>query len=109
MTRKRGETPIERTDLAWQRTGLGLLAVAGLLGYRAVASEHVMLLIAAGLSGLLGLGVLGGLAPLRAQQVQRRSAAGEGLSAPREVAAVTAAVLLVSLAAAVAVVAVPAP
>ena len=33
----RGAAP-ERTDLAWQRTGLGILAVAGLLGHRALGS-----------------------------------------------------------------------
>jgi putative membrane protein len=108
MTAPRAESPIQRTELSWQRTGLGLLAVGGLLGHRAVVHASAALLVTAGLSALVGLGVLGVLAPLRPRQVQRRSAADEDLSAPREIAAITAAVVLVTVAAAVAVLAVPA-
>jgi len=42
-----GETdvsPAERTDLAWQRTGLGLVSVGGLLGARALKSGAPALL-----------------------------------------------------------------
>ena len=99
--------PVERTDQAWQRTGLGLLSVAGLLGYRALTSRTPALLVAAGVAGLLGLGVLGVLAPARYRQVQRRRATGEGVAAPGAVAAVTAAVVLVAVAAAAAVLTVP--
>jgi putative membrane protein len=97
-------TPVERTDLAWQRTGLGILAVAGLLGHRALTSGSAALLVAAGSAGLLGAGVLGVLTPIRYRRLQRRSAAGEGVAAPGAVLAVTTAVVLVAVAAAAGVV-----
>jgi putative membrane protein len=64
------ETQPERTALAWQRTGLGVMAVAGLLGHRALESEQPVHLVVAGLAALLGLGLLGGLAPVRYRQVR---------------------------------------
>jgi putative membrane protein len=100
-----GETQPERTALAWQRTGLGMLAVAGLLAHRAVEEERPVLLVLAGTAALLGLVVLGALAPVRYRDVRRRVAEGTGAAAPRLVAGVTAAVLLVGAAAAVAVLA----
>jgi putative membrane protein len=100
-----GETQPERTALAWQRTGLGVLAVAGLLAHRAVEEERPVLLVLAGTAALLGLVVLGALAPVRYRGVRRRVAEGTGAAAPRLVAGVTAAVLLVGAAAAVAVLA----
>jgi putative membrane protein len=101
------ETQAERTDLSWQRTGLGLLAVAGLLGHRALAAGQPALLAAGGVAALLALGVLGWMAPVRYRQVRRRRSAGTGVAAPVLAAAVTAAVVLVALAAALAVVVVP--
>jgi putative membrane protein len=98
------ETQPERTALAWQRTGLGVLAVAGLVAHGAVAKENPVLLAVAGAAALLGLGVLGGLAPVRYRQVRRRRATGADMSAPGPVRAATAAVALVALAAATAVV-----
>jgi putative membrane protein len=98
------ETQPERTALAWQRTGLGVLAVAGLLGHRAVEEERPLLLVLAGAGALLGLVVLGALAPVRYRGIRRRVAAGTGAAAPRLVAGVTATVLLVAAAAAVAVI-----
>jgi putative membrane protein len=97
------ETQPERTALAWQRTGLGVLAVGGLLGHRAVEQERPVLLVLAGAVGLLGLAVLGALAPVRYRDVRRRVAAGTAVGAPRLVAGVTATVLFVAVAAAVAV------
>ena len=93
----------ERTDLAWQRTGLGILAVAGLLGHRAVGSGRPALLVVAGLTALLGLGVLGGLAPARSRFVRRRLTEDGDVAARRSVAAVTAGVIAICVAAAVAV------
>jgi putative membrane protein len=93
----------ERTDLAWQRTGLGILAVAGLIGHRAVHAENKTMLVAAGITALVGLGVLGGLAPARAHFVRRRLARDEDVSVRRSVAAVTAAVVAICVAAAVAI------
>jgi putative membrane protein len=99
-----GETQPERTALAWQRTGLGILAVAGLIGHGAVARHNAVLLAVAGGGGLVGLAVLGGLAPLRYRAVRRLLAAtGHGRSAPGLAAAATAAVAMAGLAALVAV------
>jgi putative membrane protein len=95
------ETQPERTALAWQRTGLGVMAVAGLLGHRALEQHSAVALVLAGLVALLGLGILGGLAPVRYRQVRTRAAGS--VSAPRLLTAVTAAVVLAALAAVVAV------
>ncbi|MCZ2858228.1 DUF202 domain-containing protein [Blastococcus sp. VKM Ac-2987] len=97
------ETQPERTALAWQRTGLGVLAVAALLGHRALGAGRPALLVAAGLTALLGLGVLGGLAPARYRQVRDRVAGGRAVTTPAPARAVTAVVVLTALAAAVAV------
>lgn len=96
-------SPAERTDLAWQRTGLGLLSVGGLLGARALTSAAPALLVVAAIAVAIGLAVLGVLAPLRRRSLRRDDAA-----APGAVAAVTAAVVLVAIAAGAAVLAVPA-
>jgi putative membrane protein len=95
-------SPAERTDLSWQRTGLGLLSVSGLIGARALHARAPALLVVAGLAVVLGLAVLGVLAPLRYRLLRRDAAA-----APRVIAAVTAAVVLVAVGAGVAVLAVP--
>ncbi|MDK3257217.1 DUF202 domain-containing protein [Blastococcus capsensis] len=94
----------ERTDLSWQRTGLGVLAVAGLIGFRAVAADRPALVVAAGLAALIGLGILGGLAPLRYRRLRHQRAAGESVASPALVGAATAGVVVTALAAAVAVV-----
>jgi putative membrane protein len=98
------ETQPERTALAWQRTGLGVLGVAGLVAHRAVEHENRLLLVVAGAAALLGLGVLGGLAPVRYRQVLRRRAAGLPMPARGPLTAATAAVVLTALAAAAAVI-----
>lgn len=90
------ETQPERTALSWQRTGLGVLAVAGLIGHRAVGQGAAGLLVVAGVVALLGLAVLGGLAPLRYRRLAQRLGAEPGLAA-----GVTAVVALTALAAAV--------
>jgi putative membrane protein len=95
-----GETQPERTALAWQRTGLGILAVAGLLAHGALESELPAMLLVAGVAALFGLAVLGALAPVRYRQVRRLLAAsGRGRAAPGLITAVTALVALVALAA----------
>ncbi|MCW2580805.1 MAG: conserved rane protein of unknown function [Blastococcus sp.] len=98
------ETQPERTALAWQRTGLGVLAVAGLLAHGALRHGGPGQLVMAGLVALLGLGVLGGLGPGRYRQVRSRVAADRPMAAPGPVVAVTATVVLTAAAAAVAVV-----
>ena len=97
------ETQLERTALAWQRTGLGVLAVAGLVAHGAVEHENRVLLVAAGIAALLGLGILGGLAPVRYRQVRSRRAADAPMASPRLLTAVTGAVVLAAVAAAAAV------
>ena len=94
------ETQPERTALAWQRTGLGVLAVAALLAHRALEHSSPVGLVVAGLAALLGLGVLGGLAPVRYRRLRRRLPGA--VAEPRLAAVVTTVVLLVGIAAAVA-------
>jgi putative membrane protein len=104
MTVPRTETQPERTALAWQRTGLGVMAVAGLLGHGAVQTERPVMLGVAGGTALLGLAVLGGLAPVRYRQVRRRLSTDEPMAAPGLLITATIVVLLASVAAVVAVV-----
>jgi putative membrane protein len=100
-----GETQPERTALAWQRTGLGVLGVAGILAHRALESGRPATLVASGAAALLGLVVLGVLAPVRYRDVRRHVASGTAATAPRLVASVTATVVFVGAVAAVAVLA----
>lgn len=93
------ETQPERTALAWQRTGLGVMAVAGLLAHGAIGREEPILLATAGAAALLALAVLGGLAPVRYRQVRRMLSGGTGAVAPPLAGAATATVVLVALAA----------
>ena len=95
--------PGTRTGLAWQRTGLGLIAIAALIGARAFNTGETALLLIAGAAGLLGAGVLGVLTPLRIRLLQRRWAAGEAVSAPTAALAITTAVALIAVVSAVAV------
>ena len=61
--------------MAWQRTGLGLMAVAGLLAHRALEQREAACSSSSrAWPHSSGLGMLGGLAPIRYRQV--RSAAG---------------------------------
>jgi putative membrane protein len=97
------ETQPERTVLSWQRTGLGVLAVAGLLARAAVTGGAPVRLAVAGMVALLGLGVLGGLAPLRGRAVQRAVDRGTRVAVPRLALLATAVVVTVAGAALVAV------
>jgi putative membrane protein len=97
------ETQPERTVLSWQRTGLGVLAVSGLLARAAVTGDAPVRLVVAGGVALLGLGVLGGLAPLRARAVERAVDRGTGVAVPRLALLITAVVVTVAGAALVAV------
>jgi putative membrane protein len=98
------ETQPERTALAWQRTGLGVLAVAGLLGHAAVERRQPGLLALAGGVALLGLGVLGALAPWRYRRLRRSLATGAGTAVPGLAAAAVGVVATAALAAGVAVI-----
>jgi uncharacterized membrane protein YidH (DUF202 family) len=97
-------TQPERTALAWQRTGLGVLAVGGLLAHGALATGRLSLVVLAGAVALLGLAVLGGLAPLRYRQVRRTVASGTSPSVGRPVSVVAGIVLLAGSSAVAAVV-----
>ena len=105
MTATPVETQPERTALAWQRTGLGVLAVAGLLVLGAMRKESPVLLGAACVVTLLGLGTLAGLGTVRYRQVRRSLDTGAAVSAPGMAACGTAAAVLTAAAAAVGVVA----
>ena len=97
------ETQPERTALAWQRTGLGIMTVAVLLAHGALRSREEGLFLAAGAAALLALLVLGGLAPVRYRQVRRTVQDDDGRTgsavAPVVAATATGAVALVALAA----------
>ena len=95
--------PGTRTGLAWQRTGLGLIAIAALIGARAFNTGTPPLLFIAGAAGLLGAAVLGVLAPLRQRLLRRRMAADDHVAAPGALAFLTVAVVLIAVVAAVAV------
>jgi putative membrane protein len=99
-----GETQPERTALAWQRTGFGVLAVAGLLAHAALVSGRGLLVVLAGVVALLGLTVLGRLAPQRYRRVRRAADDGADVAAARPVAAVTGLVVVTAAAAVAAVV-----
>jgi putative membrane protein len=86
-------TQPERTVLSWQRTGLGVLAVSGLLARAAATGGAPVRLVVAGGVALLGLAVLGGLAPLRARALERALDRGRGVAVPRLALLVTAVVL----------------
>ena len=60
-------------------------------------------LVVAGVAALLGLGVLGGLAPVRYRQIRRRRVTDAPMSSPRLLTAATATVVLAALVAAAAV------
>ena len=98
------ETWQERTALAWQRTGLGVLAVAGLLAHRAALQGRPLLLAVAGGVALMGLGVLGGLAPARRRRVRQAVATGTAATAAWSAVAATGVVVLTGVAALIAVV-----
>lgn len=102
------ETQPERTALAWQRTGLGVLAVGGLVSHGALKATSPLLLVVAGCTALLGLAILGGLAPVRYRRL-RHSAATDDAAVPDLVRVATTVVVLTGVAALVAVLAAARP
>jgi putative membrane protein len=97
------ETQPERTGLAWQRTALGVLAVAGLIAHGALLDGDPVLLLLSGAVALLGLVLLGAVAPRRYQRVLRAIARGESAAARRSVPLAVGVVVLAALAAGAAV------
>jgi putative membrane protein len=96
------ETQPERTGLAWQRTGLGVLAVAGLIGHGAFVGDAPALLVLGGAVALPGLGLLV-VAPLRYRHLLRTAAADAAAATPRLAVVAVGTVVLAALAAGVAV------
>jgi putative membrane protein len=99
VTPPTAETQRERTSLAWQRTGLGVLGVAALLGHGALEHRRPALLVIAGVVALLGLGVLGGLAPSRYRRLRGTADGGAAGSRPVAAAAAAGVVCLTAVAA----------
>jgi putative membrane protein len=99
------ETQPERTGLAWQRTALGVLGVAGLIAHGAFLDGDLVLVLLSGGVALLGLGLLGAVAPRRYRRVLRGIAAGEDPAARRSAGLAVGVVVVAALAGAVAVLA----
>jgi putative membrane protein len=103
VTRPR-ETQPERTALSWTRTALGAVAVAALIGHRAVVGGHPALLVPAGVCALLGLALVSGVGAVRDRRVRELVAQDEPVSGERLAALATAAVVVVGAVAALSVV-----
>ena len=88
------ETQAARTVLAWQRTGLGVLAVAGLLLRTAVDRDALPVAAVATVVALAGLVVLGVLSRRRAVSAQRAADLAADARAPRQATLATGLVLL---------------
>ena len=91
------ETQPARTALAWQRTGLAMLLVAGLLARSAVLHESLLLVVPAGVVAVAGLAVLGLLVPRRQRAGQTAADTDADARAPRAAALVTGLVVLTAL------------
>ena len=91
------ETQPARTTLAWQRTGLSTLLVAGLLARGAAAEGQLLLVVPAAVVAVAGLVVLGVLAPRRQRIGEVISRAGGDVRSPGTAATATALVVLTSL------------
>jgi putative membrane protein len=98
------DTQAERTALAWQRTALGVIGVASLLGHRAVTGGHPTLLLPAGACALMGVVLLSGVGAVRDRQVRDAVARDEPVPTARLVQFATTVVVVVAVAAAVSVV-----
>jgi len=92
-----GETQPARTALAWQRTGLGLLLVAGLLTRAAAVAGDPLMVLPAGVVAVAGTAVLGVLAPHRRRASRQAAEGGADGQAPRAAAVVTGLVVLAAL------------
>jgi putative membrane protein len=100
---KQVETQPERTGLAWQRTALGVLAVAGLIAHGAFLDGDLLLVLLSGAVALLGLALLGAVAPRRYRRMLGAIAAGGHAAAESSVLLAVGIVVVAALAAACAV------
>jgi putative membrane protein len=98
------ETQPERTALSWTRTALGAVAVAALVGHRAVVGGHPALLVPAGVCALLGLALVSGVGAVRDGRVREQISRDEPVAAARLAALATAAVVVVGAVAALSIV-----
>nr|WP_221203612.1 hypothetical protein [Modestobacter versicolor] len=83
--------------MAWQRTGLSVLVVAGLLARGAAVHEELLLVVPTALVAVAGLAVLGLLGPRRQRDAERAARAGADARAPRAAALLTGLVVLVAV------------
>jgi putative membrane protein len=91
------ETQSARTALAWQRTGLSLLLVAGLLGRGAAVHGRLVLVVPTAVVALAGLAVLGVLGPRRQRDGDAAARTGGDARAPRAATVATGLVVLTAL------------
>ena len=99
MTHRPAETQPERTALAWQRTALGVVAVAALMGHRAVVGRHPSLLFVAGACALLGVALVSAVAAVRDHRVREAVASNRPVLAPHLARLATSVVVVVAQAA----------
>ena len=92
-----GETQPARTALAWQRTGLSVLAVAGLLARGAAVQGDLVLVAPAAVAAVAGLVVLGVLAPRRQRSSDSAARTDGDARAPGPAALATGLVVLIAL------------
>ena len=95
--RRPRETQAPRTALAWQRTGLSMLLVAGLLLRGAAAHEALVLVVPAAVVAGAALVVLGATGPRRQRDGNAAARAGADARAPRAAALTTGMVVLTAL------------
>ena len=88
------ETQPARTTLAWQRTGLGLLLVAGLLARTAAEELELLVVVPAGVVAVAGLVVLGVLLPRRQRAGQLAADTAGDARSRRSAAVATGLVVL---------------
>jgi hypothetical protein len=91
------ETQAARTALAWQRTGLSLLLVSGLLARSAAVQGTLLLVLPTTVVALAGLVVLGPLGQRRQRSSDVAARAGGDARAPRAAALATGLVVLTAL------------
>jgi putative membrane protein len=97
------ETQPERTALSWTRTAAGVVAVAGLIGHRAVVGGHPLLLVPAGGCALIGVALASGVGVVRDRRVRDRAARDEPVTDGRLALLATAGVVVVGVVAALSV------
>jgi putative membrane protein len=98
------ETQPERTALSWTRTALGAVAVAALVGHRAVVGGHPALLVPAGVCALLGLALFSGVGAVRDGRVRQQISRDEPVADARLASLATAVVVVVGAVAALSIV-----